>query len=239
MTAIIISVVLMMVTVVLDQITKYAVVENMFLGESIEIIPGVLRFTYVRNDGAAFGSLDDARWVFMILSTVFIIGILGYMFWKKPQNKLLLSSLILIGGGGIGNMVDRVSLGYVIDFIDFCAFPKIWMWIFNVADSFVCIGSGLLLLWLILDSIREFKEAKAAAIEHNRKMLEFLDEENDSMGIDGIVGKSEAVENTDGNKTVENADDDKVADPVDVDEASGSEDVGEAPENGEENDENR
>lgn len=161
MTAIIISVVLMIVAAVLDQVTKHLVVANLELYESVEVIPGVLDFTYVQNDGAAFGSLDDARWVFMILSTLAIVAILVYMFWKKPQDKVLLAALILVNGGGIGNMIDRISLGYVIDFIDFCAFPKIWMWIFNVADSFVCIGAGLLVLWLILDTVREYKLMKS------------------------------------------------------------------------------
>ena len=157
MVAQIIAVVLILVGVGLDQLTKYLVVSNMALHESIDIIPGVFRFTYIQNDGAAFGSLDNARWVFMVLSTVAIIGILVYMFWKKPQNKLMLSALILIVSGGIGNMIDRIALGYVIDFLDFCAFPKVWMWVFNVADSFVCIGAGLLILWLVLDMIRDYK----------------------------------------------------------------------------------
>ena len=161
MVAQIIAVVLILVGVGLDQLTKYLVVSNMALHESIDIIPGVFRFTYIQNDGAAFGSLDNARWVFMVLSTVAIIGILIYMFWKKPQNKLMLSALILIVSGGIGNMIDRIALGYVIDFLDFCAFPKIWMWVFNVADSFVCIGAGLLILWLVLDMIRDYKTEKA------------------------------------------------------------------------------
>ena len=161
MTAIIISIVLMIVSVIADQVTKYLVVSNMELYESIDVIPGVFRFTYIHNDGAAFGSLDNARWIFMILSTVAIVAILGYLFWKKPQDKLLLSSLILITSGGIGNMIDRIRLGYVIDFIDFCAFPKIWMWIFNVADVCVCVGAGLLALWMILDTVREAKKEKA------------------------------------------------------------------------------
>ena len=161
MVAQIIAVVLILVGVGLDQLTKYLVVSNMALHESIDIIPGVFRFTYIQNDGAAFGSLDNARWVFMVLSIVAIIGILVYMFWKKPQDKLMLSALILIVSGGIGNMIDRIALGYVIDFIDFCAFPKVWMWVFNVADSFVCIGAGLLILWLVLDMIRDYKTEKA------------------------------------------------------------------------------
>ena len=161
MVAQIIAVVLILVGVGLDQLTKYLVVSNMALHESIDIIPGVFRFTYIQNDGAAFGSLDNARWVFMILSTVAIIGILAYMFWKKPQNKLMLAALTLIVSGGIGNMIDRIALGYVIDFLDFCAFPKVWMWVFNVADSFVCFGAGLLILWLVLDMIRDYKTEKA------------------------------------------------------------------------------
>ena len=148
-------------SVVLDQISKYLVVIYMQLHESMEIIPGILRFTYIQNRGAAFGSMADSRWIFMILSTVAIVGILVYLFWKKPQNKLFLSAIIMIVGGGIGNMIDRVRLGYVIDFIDFCAFPEVWMWVFNIADSFVCVGAGLLLLWTVLDFIREAKEEKA------------------------------------------------------------------------------
>lgn len=179
MTAIIISIALMAVTVILDQVSKYIVIANIGLHESIEIIPGILRFTYIQNDGAAFGSMDDHRWVFMLLSTVAIVAILVFLFWKKPQDKLLLSALIMVTGGGIGNMIDRVALGYVIDFIDFCAFPKIWMWIFNVADSFVCVGAGVLALWMILDTIKEYKKEKAD------KLATTADEDAVNNGDDG------------------------------------------------------
>ena len=181
MTAIIISVVLMVVTVVLDQVSKYLVVANMSLYDSIDIIPGVLRFTYIQNEGAAFGSMDQHRWIFMVLSTVTIVCILVYMFWKKPQNKLLLASLILVTGGGIGNMIDRVSLEYVVDFIDFCAFPSVWMWIFNLADSFVCVGAGLMALWLILDTIKETKAEKARGAATS---TDALNSENDGGNAD-------------------------------------------------------
>ncbi len=147
--------------VVLDQVIKLLVVANIPLHESVELIPGVFRFTYIQNDGAAFGSMDDARWLFMILSTVAIVAIMVYICWKKPQDKLLLSSLLLIQAGGIGNMIDRIRLGYVIDFFDFCAFPSLWKWVFNVADSFVVIGAGLLMLWMILDTVKAAKEEKA------------------------------------------------------------------------------
>ena len=179
MTAIIVSIVLMIVSVVADQVTKYLVVANMELHESIDVIPGVFRFTYIHNDGAAFGSLDNARWIFMILSTVAIVAILGYLFWKKPQDKLLLSALILVTGGGIGNMIDRIRLGYVIDFIDFGAFPKIWMWIFNVADICVCVGAGLLALWMILDTVKQMKAEKAQKLAAGTETIDQNGDENE------------------------------------------------------------
>ena len=170
-------------TVFIDFITKKLVMVTMKLGESIPLIPGVLNLTYITNDGAAFGSFDQHRWVFLILSTVAIVAILVFLFWKKPQDKLLLASLILITGGGIGNMIDRICLGYVIDFLDFCAFPNLWMWIFNVADAFVCVGAGLLALWMILDTVREMKKEKAqklAAAEQSKAAAE----ENNGDGHD-------------------------------------------------------
>lgn len=176
MLSIILSLVLMLVVVGVDQLTKYLVITNMELEQSIKVIPGVFNFTYIQNTGAAFGSMTEHRWIFMVLSTVAIIAIIVYLFWKKPQNKLMLISLALITGGGIGNMIDRLfrwginadgeKYYFVVDFLDFCAFPKIWMWIFNVADACVCIGAGMLALWMILDLINEEKQerAKKAAV---------------------------------------------------------------------------
>jgi signal peptidase II len=158
-------VVLMLVAVFLDQISKYLVVIYMELGQSVDVIPGIFRFTYIHNKGAAFGSMTENRWLFMVFSTVAIVAILVFIFWKKPQSKLMLASLILIGGGGIGNMIDRIRLGYVIDFLDFCAFPNLWMWVFNVADAFVVVGSGMLMLWLILDMVKESRAEKAKKLE--------------------------------------------------------------------------
>ena len=108
MLSIIISLVLVLVVVGLDQLTKYLVITNMSLEESIAVIPGIFNFTYIQNTGAAFGSMTEHRWIFMVLSTIAIIAIIVFLFWKKPQNKMLLSSLILITGGGIGNMIDRL-----------------------------------------------------------------------------------------------------------------------------------
>ena len=141
--------------VFLDQLTKWLAVIFLKGSESFNLIKGVLRFTYLENPGAAFGMLANNRWIFLIVSTAMIIGITFYMFKFRPQNKWEYVSCSFIVGGGIGNMIDRLALGYVIDFIDFCAFPKIWKFVFNVADSFVCVGAGILMVYLVVSMIKE------------------------------------------------------------------------------------
>ena len=198
-------VVLILVGVFFDQISKYLVVTYMELEQSVNVIPGVFRFTYIHNKGAAFGSLSGNRWFFMILSSVAILGIIVYIFWKKPKSKLLLSALILITSGGIGNMIDRIRLGYVIDFLDFCAFPNLWMWIFNVADSFVVIGAGVLILWMLLDFIKESKAEKA------KKLASQLDSQDTVAELCADDEKPSQLEESDtgAKNTAENADESK------------------------------
>lgn len=149
--------------VLVDQVTKQLVVAHLEVGESVDLIPRVFRFTYVQNEGAAFGMLSEHRWVFMVISTVAIVAIFVYLWKFRPKSKLACVGLSLIVGGGIGNMIDRFYLTYVIDFLDFCAFPKVWMWVFNVADACVCVGGGILLLWCIVEMIREARKGKKPA----------------------------------------------------------------------------
>ena len=127
----------------------------------------------------AFSMFDqpDQRWIFMSISTVALVALAVYMFaprprwladrikWglpARPQNWMTWLALCFILGGGIGNMIDRVALGYVVDMIDFYC---IRFATFNVADSFVCIGAGLLMLSMILDTVKEVRAEKARATE--------------------------------------------------------------------------
>ena len=179
------------VTVFLDQLTKYLTVLHLKPIDTLPIIEDVFHLTYVENTGAAFGMMKDARWVFMITSTVAIVGILIYMFRrtyvkkeKMPWMEAL--SLSLIVGGGIGNMIDRTVLGYVVDMID-CRFINFA--VFNVADSFVCVGAGLMVLYLIVLTVKEYKAEKAA------KLAE--DTDADADGISNEISdetSAEAVE---------------------------------------------
>ena len=151
-------IVVIVASVFADQLTKQLVVNFLDREEPFDVIEGVFRFSYVENRGAAFGMLDDHRWVFMIVSTVAIVGIIFYMWKFCRDSKLLCFGLSLIVGGGIGNMIDRIFLGYVIDFLDFCAFPNLWMWVFNVADAFVCIGAAIVVLSLLIDIVKDSKK---------------------------------------------------------------------------------
>ena len=153
-------IIVIVAAVVVDQVSKVLVIKFLKDLVSVEIIPGILRFTYVENRGAAFGMLSDNRWIFMIISSLAIVALMIYLWKFRPDSILACMALSLIAGGGIGNMIDRVALGYVVDFIDFCAFPSLWMWVFNIADACVCVGAGLLVLWLILSMIEESREQK-------------------------------------------------------------------------------
>ena len=145
--------------IALDQVSKILIL-NFLYGEQVDLIPGILRFTYVENRGMAFGMLSDHRWVFMLLSVIGI-ALIGVYMWFYVKDLLGRVALALIIGGGIGNMIDRVAYGFVVDFIDFYLFD-FWVWVFNIADSAVCIGAGLFMLYIILDTVKEYKKQKSA-----------------------------------------------------------------------------
>ena len=145
----------------IDQLTKYLVSSQMRLYQSIPLIPKVLSLTYITNDGAAWGMLDEHRWVFMLFSTVGIIAFVLYLFGKKNGNLLIDLGLALVIGGGVGNMIDRVASGEVVDFIHATFLDPIGGFpIFNGADCFVCVGAAILLFGLVRQMIREGRETK-------------------------------------------------------------------------------
>ena len=150
--------------IALDQVSKILILNFLYEGQ-LDLIPGILRFTYVENRGAAFGMLSDHRWVFMLLSVIGIAAIGAYM-WFYVKDRTGRVALSLIIGGGIGNMIDRVAYGFVVDFIDFYLFD-FWVWVFNIADSAVCVGAGIFALYLILDTVKEFKKQKTEKEKSN------------------------------------------------------------------------
>jgi signal peptidase II len=142
------------VVIVLDQFTKYLVVQKFRLGETIPIISGFFNLTYIRNTGAAFGILAQAepafRIPFFVIVPVVALGAIAYIFKKiAPKDLKLSSALSLVIGGAIGNLIDRLQLGYVVDFLDFHWSYQYHFPAFNVADSAICVGVGILMLDLL------------------------------------------------------------------------------------------
>ncbi|MBU6374725.1 MAG: signal peptidase II [Bdellovibrionales bacterium] len=135
----------------IDQWTKIIILNKFMLGESIPVISSFFNITYVRNTGAAFGFLATAhpsfRVPFFLVIPVIALVVIGYLFRKLPERDVKTAlALSLVMGGAIGNLIDRVRLGYVVDFLDFhwklqAHFPA-----FNVADSAICVGVALMML---------------------------------------------------------------------------------------------
>ena len=126
--------------VVLDQLSKFFVSKYMVLGQSIPLIKNILHFTYILNTGAGFGILKGWN-IILIFVSLIIIGILFFNIDKIIKEKKINIPIALVLGGAVGNLIDRIFLGHVIDFIDFRIWPA-----FNVADSCITIGA----IWLIV-----------------------------------------------------------------------------------------
>ena len=142
--------------ILVDIFTKYLVVQLLRpLGRSVTAIPYLFDFTYVENRGIAFGLLADNRWFFMMVSAILIVVIVFMIKMSKINHKLFLVSMSMILGGGIANMLDRIFIGYVVDFID-VAFVDFA--VFNVADSCVVVGSCLLAVYIIFFDRSLFKK---------------------------------------------------------------------------------
>ena len=144
--------------VALDQYTKYLTVLRIAPYADVEFIPGFLGFTFVKNTGAAFSSFEGQQWLFALIFAVFTAAVL-WEYFKKPMPFTTLERVCIaaIYAGGLGNMIDRVRLGYVVDMIEtkFMEFP-----VFNVADCFICCGCVLLMVHLLVWNKGFWKEDK-------------------------------------------------------------------------------
>ena len=142
--------------VAVDQFTKYLTVANIALYADVPFLPGLLQLTYVQNTGAAFSSFRGQQWLFALIFCVFTLALL-YEYFKKPMGFLPFERwcIFAIYGGGLGNMIDRVRLGYVVDMIEttFMEFP-----VFNVADCFITCGCFALMAHLLLCNKAFWKE---------------------------------------------------------------------------------
>ena len=135
-----------LLVIIFDQLTKYYVVSNFYLGESVPVIENIFHWTYILNPGAAFGMFEGSRWFFVVIAIGVLVGI---WYTKDEINEggwMMQYGAALFGGGAIGNLIDRARSGLVIDFFDF----RIWP-VFNVADIAICVGVAMI-LWKVLQT---------------------------------------------------------------------------------------
>ena len=144
--------------VALDQWTKALTVANIQLYHHVPVLDGLFHFTYVQNTGAAFSSFLGQQWLFALIFVIFT-GLLAWEFWKKSLGltKFEYWCITAVWAGGLGNMIDRVRLGFVVDMIEveFISFP-----VFNVADCFITCGCVLLIAHLVLFNKEFWKDGK-------------------------------------------------------------------------------
>ncbi len=164
------------VVILADLLSKIAVAGNIAFFTEIPVIKGVLNITNISNDGIAFGMMDNARWVFMLVTFVMMLALAFFIIKVKGYSRMVYVTAAIVFGGGMGNLVDRiVCLGKydvekaVVDFIDFCAFPNLWRYTFNVADVAVCVGVGVFVLYLIAFDKKAFKNGYKAVLYEEKK----------------------------------------------------------------------
>lgn len=139
-----------------DRVVKYLVSSGMMPYETIPVIDNVFHITYVQNTGAAF-SMWENQWILLVLlpSVALMAGLVLIFIKRNTWSRLMLTAVAFICGGGLGNLIDRIQMGYVVDMFDFRVFP-----VFNIADIFVCTGCGLLLLDILLSERKNKKGGK-------------------------------------------------------------------------------
>jgi signal peptidase II len=153
------------------QLTKFLSFKFLTKVDTIPIIEDVIHLTFETNRGMAFSMLSNNRWVFITISTVAILAFLAYLYLGHADNIYYGVALSMVISGGIGNMIDRFGLGFYVapdgvgEVIDFIDFRLINFAIFNGADSFVCVGAGLLVLALVIDIVKEYKAEKGKGSE--------------------------------------------------------------------------
>lgn len=152
-----VALVIGVVLAVLDQVIKYFVSVYLQPIGSLSVIDGVFNLTYVENRGVAFGMFADMRWIFVIITVIMLLVIIFYMLKKRPKGKFFYICASMIIGGGIGNLIDRILYGYVIDYLSLSFFSPVC----NFADYCITIGTVLLMVYILFfcDSINNSKKA--------------------------------------------------------------------------------
>lgn len=153
-----ITIVACVILIGLDQVCKMLAVQYLAPVGTMPVVPGIVEFRYIENDGAAFGILSNMQGLLIAVTGLALLAVAYVLFFKKPAGKLEYSALILIFSGGVGNLIDRIANGYVVDYINllFIRFA-----VFNFADILVCVGFGLLVIAVLRAEWKNRQKAQA------------------------------------------------------------------------------
>lgn len=143
--------------VAVDQLAKLLVMTNLKATDIVHVIPGLFDFVYVKNTGAAFSILSGNTALLAVISVVFCIGVAFYWIKTKPKARMFRLSLTLLFAGALGNAIDRIFRGFVVDFIStaFMQFP-----VFNIADIAITVGATILVIYLLFFDKEEIKDGE-------------------------------------------------------------------------------
>ena len=144
-----------------DQLIKLAVLgSSLVSGGAFTVLPGILQFRYVENTGAAFSLFSDKTQLLSVFTAAVLVVGFVLIFTKKIKSKLMLTSVVMLMGGGLGNLIDRVFRHFVVDYIEvlFVDFA-----VFNFADCFVTVGEFILIGYMVYDIVKDFKKGRQKA----------------------------------------------------------------------------
>lgn len=156
----ILAIIISVLTLLADQYTKYFISSNFRLGEGTNFLKGFIDIVYIHNTGGAWGLLSGSTYILLGLTGVIIAFLIVYFVKYGRKSKLLFWAISLVISGGLGNMIDRVFRGgKVVDFLHFEFYPTFP--VFNVADIGVVVGAGLLILYFVLDTLKDIRKGAA------------------------------------------------------------------------------
>ena len=142
-----------------DQLTKYYISANFVYGESVPFLKGFIDLQFIENSGSAWGMLSGKTWILLTVTVVVMLVLITFMLKYGKSSKLLIWAISLVISGGMGNLIARIFRdGKVVDFLHFEFFPSFP--IFNIADIAVVVGAGLLILYFLIDTVKESKKNK-------------------------------------------------------------------------------
>lgn len=151
-------IVIIILGIVLDQLSKYLILVNLDLFQQIPILGDWISLTYVRNYGLAFSLFEHNRWIFVVFISICVVGASIFLYkYSSTKSTVFNIGLAFIISGGIGNLIDRIFRGYVVDFIYFKKFP-----VFNIADSLIVVG--VILVWIMI-FVSESKKKKISEVQ--------------------------------------------------------------------------